>query len=67
EQEYLAKHLAGGNIFCCMQQEGFSLKTAIETGKLFPFGGAYFAGEQFRSIIGERIMRMSGDQQSKYR
>ena len=67
EQEYLAKHLAAGNLFCCMQQEGFSLKAAIESGRLFPFGDLSFTGEEFRSVIGEHVMRLSGDQQSKYR
>ncbi|HQQ99484.1 MAG TPA: glycosyltransferase [Ferruginibacter sp.] len=67
EQEYLAKHLAAGNLFCCMQQEGFSLKAAIESGRLFPFRDLSFPGEEFRSVIGELVMRLSGDQQSKYR
>ncbi|MFT3703471.1 MAG: glycosyltransferase [Agriterribacter sp.] len=42
EQEYLAAYLHQNKIFCCINQESFSIKKAIEEATSFPFNFSAF-------------------------
>ncbi|MDQ2719306.1 MAG: glycosyl transferase family 28 [Bacteroidota bacterium] len=59
EQEYLAKYLTEKKLFYSMEQENFSLNTALENVKQFNFSKRDYYCEGYKKVVSEFVESLS--------
>lgn len=61
EQEYLAAYLSKNKLFCCIEQDGFSLPAAFKAAAGFSFCNIVFAKEGHEAVIKKFIATITGN------
>lgn len=58
EQEYLAEYLFKRNYFFCVEEEEFSIETALKEASSFEFRAFYFSSEVYKKSIKEFVLSL---------